>query len=279
MKVYGAQLSDIIGHFNAPVPPFLEKCMSYMLENSHVVGIFRVPGDDKEITRLTALIDATGTINITKSISPFIIANVITRFFRYLKNHILDNNFAPQWEKISKPLGCKDPYNDDDLKQVSKLIGMLPFHNKVLLSRILGFFVKISQDKRNKMDLYNISVPLAPILISDPSKPQWLLDPQLVKFIFDHYTELFSDVLALDEKGDWISAEDFQNKYGSKINEAFFCQTFTAVPQNSPIILERELKMSRKIVIPKISWENMFKKLLTPDQVGYGITVKRLTPI
>ena len=265
MKVYGGTLVNIISKYGTAIPPFLERCMSFMLDHSYVVGIFRVPGDDQEIKRLTGIIDATGTISIPPSASPFVIANVISRFLRFLKPHILDDNLATRWEKVSKPLGSKEPYNENDLKEVSKLIWMLSFQNKIFISRIFGFFIMISKDERNKMNVYNLSVPLAPILVQNSKKPQWLLDPNLVAFMLTNYTELFGDVSALN--------------VSEKMNEAFFCQSIAINMPANDEMTEKEARMSRKIMVPKASWDIMFLKLLTPNGNNEKYFSRKLTPI
>lgn len=279
MPVYGETLSSIIQRYGRVVPPFLERCMSFVLAHADVVGIFRVPGEFQEIQRLTEIVNATGTLSIQPTASPHVIAGVISRFLRALPGHLFCDSAAAAWARISKPIGSLDPYGDADLRAVAAALAALPLENRIFAGRVFGFFVLIARNPVNQMSLYNLSVPLAPVLVTNAKSRSWLLDPRLVEFVLSNYDALFGDVCAIDARGEWIEAEAFEERVKEKMNATFFFQTVAIDGGADEGEREREAKIARRMFVPEPNWDTMFRKLLCTEACGEQYFSRALTPI
>jgi len=262
-------LSSVATKCNEAVPPFFAKCLDFMIAHADVEGIFRVPGSASEINRMRLLIDSTGDFPIQEA-SPYLVANIITLFIRKIPDHILIDSNIEKWENL-------EPQN---LEKIRDNIQKLPTINFILLSRLLGFFVIISQHSaNNKMTASNLATILSPTLIAKTNDPRWFLSKDVVITMLENYQAIFGDKSALDENGAFLSSEQFKVKVGN-IWDSLLCQTLgpnqRAVPKEEPPKTIQQ-KMCRGIEIPEINFQDLLTELLE-DSITKN-AVKQLTPI
>ena len=271
MPIWGQNLTSLALTFQRAVPLFLEKCFTFILENHlDTEGIFRVPGNEADIKSFITSIDAIGDISVNSNTNAFVICNIITRFIRDVPDHILLDKNA------NKLQDCKTPA---DLK---KIIMSLPIPNRAILSRLLGFMTIISQHSENNlMPISNIAIILSPILVDDPSNPQYLLSKDISIMLLENYREIFSEMLAIDANGNWLSEEQFTKSIGD-VMTTFFCQSSFLRKPLTPIKIEKQARMVRNIKIDTRSneWDCLMNELLainpTNQQISSSIPLTKL---
>jgi hypothetical protein len=259
MPVFGQPLSAIAMTTNHAVPPFIERCFSFMSDKLDVTGIFRVPGADTEIRRYVSIADAAGNAEFAPNTTAYVVANLLTRFIRQIPNHLLDDKTATDWVFATTVEG------------VHAQIDKLPRLNKAVLSRVLAFFMQvIAHAGKNQMNAVNIGIILSPILIENSSNHLWLLPRETVVLMFDNYKQLFGDLSAIDEDGEFMSSEKYEEKVGGAFAD-LFCQTNVGI-EFQPVVQEKQRKMCRRVPIQKMDWGEMMEALLSDDHKGVGIT-------
>jgi hypothetical protein len=259
MPVFGQPLSALAMATNHAVPPFLERCFSFLADKLAITGIFRVPGADSEIRRYASIADAAGNVEFSPNTTAYVVANLLTRFIRQLPNHLLDDRTVNDWMFATTAEGVR--------AQIDKL----PRLNKAVLSRVLAFFSKvIAACSENQMNATNIAIILSPILIENATNKLWLLPRETVILMFDNYNEIFKDLNSFDENGEFLSSERYEELVGGAFAD-LFCQTNVGI-EFEPVVQEKQRKMCRRVPIQKMDWEQMLTALLSTDRKGVGVT-------
>ena len=101
MPVFKQSLASLAASSGRAVPPFLESCFTFMMAHLEIEGIFRVPGLEDEIRRFISLADANGNVEFTENTSPFVVANLLTRFMLQIPGHVLEDKNAPEWTGLT----------------------------------------------------------------------------------------------------------------------------------------------------------------------------------
>jgi hypothetical protein len=230
-----------------------------MFDKLDTTGIFRVPGADTEIHRYTMTADTAATVDFAPNTTPYVVANLLTRFVRQIPNHLLDDNTAGDWVFVTT------------LDGVRAQIDKLPRLNKAVLSRVLAFFIQVvAHSDKNQMNAINIGIILSPILIENSSNRLWLLPRETVVMMLDNYNQIFGDLSAIDEDGSFMSSEKYEEKVGGAFAD-LFCQTNVGI-EFQPVVHEKQRKMCRRVSIQKLDWGEMMEALLSNDRKGVGIT-------
>lgn len=277
MPVFKQSLASLAASSGRAVPPFLESCFSFMMAHLDVEGIFRVPGLEDEIRRAISLADANGTVEFSENTSPFVVANLLTRFILQIPGHILEDKNATEWTNLT------------DVTKARSLISRLPVINRVVLSRLLGFFLKVAEhSSANRMGIANIAIILRPILISNPKDQWWLIGQDTVTMLLDNYEFIFSEdevqrvgkCSSLTAEGEFMSSDAFEESM-SDVFEMFFAQSRHVQPEIEPVIEEKQRRMCRRVEIAqsRLDWMEMFTSLMSADRTGLGRKAERLTPI
>ncbi|KAH0790902.1 RhoGAP domain containing protein [Histomonas meleagridis] len=254
MVVFVQPLVELAVTNSKAIPPFLETSFRFLIDKGlDTKGIFRVSGLDIEINKFQSIIDATGDIVYPPDTTPFVVANLITRFIRLIPNHLMIDKYADSWSKVSTP------------EEAQKLFLALPLINKAVLARIIGFFVLVTRHKTNLMDTKALSIVLSPILISKPNDRMWLLPFHVIEIFLKDYEIVFGSMTSFDKSGNFMSADEFNSTIGDVCNQ-FFCQSTLTTPlQLKPLEEMKQCKLTRNLDIPKPEWESLFKTLLTID--------------
>lgn len=251
MVVFGCTLNELAVLHYKPIPSFLEKCFAFLLKNGiDKEGIFRISGDIVELKNLQTKIDATNDIDLSDSTSPFVVANIITRFFRFIPGHVLIDTRADEWMNVRTA---------DDAK---RLFNLLPLINRAVLSRFMAFLTIVkNHSDRNRMGSQALSVVVSPNLIEKPGSPEFLLPNEVVMIMIDNYDNVFDSMPALNPSGEFQSDEEFSSSIGNVCME-FFCKSSPVSMKLKPIDEEKQCRLDRNIHINKPNYNDTFQELL-----------------
>jgi hypothetical protein len=268
MGIWGQPLANVVITTKRAVPNFLEKAFEFVI-SKHVdkEGIFRISGNKETRNEIAIFVDATDDIEITKLTNVHDICNTITAFIAAIPNHLfIDENIR----RVSQIKTKED---------AKAFIDSLPYINRILASRIFGFFFEIIKHKENnKMSAYNIAVILSPILINDPENSAFLLPFDIINLFFEFYSYIFSFNPSIDENGNWIPASDFKAPV-EDIMDQFFCQSTRDGPLLKPISQEKEMKICRKIQIKDKVVEDLLADLLAGNSISQKKKKHHITPL
>lgn len=268
MPTFGQPINSLAMTYSQAIPPFLEKLFAFMINKClDTEGIFRVPGGDRDIKHYHSIIDATGNIDLPENASPFVVANLITRFIRMIPNHLLIDKNANELAQISTPDQARSAFQS------------LPLINKALFSRIMAFATLIiKHESKNRMSSKAVSLILSPILVEKPNDPLWIFSAETVEMMLKNYNEIFSSMPALTPEGEFMTDKAFQESIGD-VCSIFFCQS-TATPISlAPVVEAKQKKMCRSINVNPTSWDDMFYKLLANERRDNCETTDRLQQI
>lgn len=268
MGIWGQPLPNVVLTTKRAIPNFLEKAFDFILTKKiDEEGIFRIPGDKKSKDKMKAFVDATDDIEITDSTNMHDVCNTITAFISAIPKHIfIDDN-------VKRVLLIK---TKEDAKA---FIDSLPYINRVLASRVFGFFSLIAKHSdKNKMSASNIAVILSPILIDDPSNSTFILDNEIILHFLVSYSFVFSFNPSIDESGNWIPADKFKAPIDD-VMEQFFCQSSLGNPSLKPTSHEKEMKMCRKIQIEDKAIDDLLDELLVGNSVSRSNKKQIITPL
>lgn len=252
MPTFGQPLNNLAVYFSQAIPPFLEKLFSFMIEKAlDVEGIFRVPGDDKVIKHYHSIIDATGNVDLAEKVSPFVVANLITRFIRFIPNHLLIDKNANELAKI------------DSVESAQAFLQTLPLIHKAVFSRLIAFFTLVAKHSAgNRMGTRAISLILSPILVENPDEAIWIFPADIVELFLKNYKEIFVSMPALTPDGEFMTEQNFQKSIGD-VCSIFFCQSTSNPVTLSPVVAAKQVKMCRNIIIEQTDFKEIYKKLLS----------------
>ena len=268
MPVWGQSLVSVALNDQRAVPLFLEKCFKYIIDKYlDTEGIFRIAGPQSEIKSLIETIDAIGDIKLNENTSVFSICNIITRFIKDIPGHILNDKNANQLQQCTNS------------SQIRTIFQSLPIINRAVFSRLIGFMTLVCKhSSTNLMTVSNIAIILSPILVDDPSNPQFILSKEVCEMILNDYTTICADMLALDSNGNWLSDEEFSKSIGSVIT-AFLCHSSYMTKQLTPIKVEKPARMIRNMRIDVGGWDSMLNELLAINPSNQQTCVIPLTKL
>ena len=262
MSIFHQPLVNLAAESHQPIPPFLEKCFKFILEKAvDKVGIFRIPGNDRELKKMEEMLDKIGDIRLEETTNPFNVCNIITRFLRYIPGHVLIDDDSAKW------------YNAKTVEDMSKLVAQLPLLNRALLSRVLGFFsIVVQHTDKNRMNPKSIGIILSPNLIVDRENPTLLYPTQNIELLLNEYKNIFKKPFALDENGNFLSAEEYSNVV--HYVPEFFFQTNT-IHSNLFKAKKNESKKKKQktisrqyLVINRIDPDTLMSELLSSSFTG-----------
>ena len=254
MPIFGQSLGVVVQNTGFVVPDFLEDCFKFVIEKSETEGIFRIPGDRREVNNMINTINATGSLDIKPETTVFVICNIISGFIKQIPDHLLNDKNCKKWE---------GPMSVD---QVKKEVKNLPVLNQVFLARMFAFFITIAKNQeKSKMTPENLARILSGSLIENKDNPYWFLDKAITLCFFEHYDEIFSKFSGFDADHQFLSPKKFR-ELTAEVMQAFFCQSCVyPKPVNPEVLVQKQNKMCRNIQIKNLSWKRMFDVLLHSD--------------
>jgi len=161
--LFGRQLEDVSE--GDGVPCIIEDCTKWLEANAlDEEGIFRIPGDAKQVKLLRDTFDKDPKAHIDFSkekVSPHSVAGLLKQYVRELPEPLLLYRFYETFLKVGK--------NDDveaRTRNLRLLVQGLPKSNKNVLIYLMQFLNKLSKhSQNNKMTLTNIATCWAPNLL------------------------------------------------------------------------------------------------------------------
>jgi len=161
--LFGRQLEDVSE--GDGVPCIIEDCTKWLEANAlDEEGIFRIPGDAKQVRFLRDAFDKDPKLHIDftkENVSAHSVAGLLKLYVRELPEPLLLFRFYDTFLKVGK--------NDDSTartRNLRMLVHGLPKSNKNVLIYLMQFLNKLSKhSQNNKMTLTNIATCWAPNLL------------------------------------------------------------------------------------------------------------------
>jgi hypothetical protein len=102
-KVFGVPLVDLLRIEGGDVPQLLQECISYIEDRAvDVEGLFRIPGDKKEIEHLRQSWDRGNRVEITTIQNPHTVTGLMKLFLRELPEPLLMSETYLAFASISQ---------------------------------------------------------------------------------------------------------------------------------------------------------------------------------
>ncbi|XP_035220527.1 ralA-binding protein 1-like [Stegodyphus dumicola] len=147
-------------HDGIELPVVVRECIDYIEEHGLACeGIYRISGLKSKIGQLKAQYNKGEKVYLYEH-EPHVVANLLKQFLRDLPEPVLTFELKPKFEEAA---ALKNERKK--VETLEKLLNELPNCNRLLLSWIFVHMLHvISLEKRNKMNLQNISIVLGPAM-------------------------------------------------------------------------------------------------------------------
>jgi hypothetical protein len=265
--VFAKDVSQLATMTQHAVPPFLERSFAFLLAKDRLrrEGIFRISGLKSEVESYYRHINATGDATFPEDCNPHVVANLVTRFFREIPNHILIDANASAWDDVRTA------------KDIKHRVDLLPVVNRAILSRTIAFLsIAVSEKWDNRMSVNAIARILKPSLITKPN-PMWLLADEVAELFFTSYAEIFEGISSLSADGRFLSPDEFDNLVGPDVLTDCFAVSVVMLPN-----LKEEkgpARICRQVHIPAVAMEAMIDELLKLEDKPQKATGFQLIPL
>lgn len=142
------------------LPIVVRECIDYIEEHGLACeGIYRISGVKSKVRHLKSQYNKGEKVYLYEY-EPHIVASLLKQFLRDLPECILTTELSPKFEEAA---GMKNEV--ERVEMLFKLIDSLPSCNRLLLSWIFVHMLHVVQlEKRNKMNLQNVSIVLSPTM-------------------------------------------------------------------------------------------------------------------
>eukprot|EP01080_Neovahlkampfia_damariscottae_P009353 gene9353-1440_t len=190
---FGVDLNEIMKRKNEPedspkiVINLIKRIREIGLEKH---GLFRVPGDTKEIAKLKKKFNQLNDVDLSEYNDIFNLGSLLKLYLRELPNPVCKHEFYHEFIAVSK-------LEDGKSEALKSVIHNLPEVNRNLLKRVMHLASDIEKTDGNEMDAKNLSICLAiNILSSDKLAPQEaMLDHQnvlsVIQTMIENYDQIF----------------------------------------------------------------------------------------
>ena len=129
-------------------------------------GIFRVPGNGKEINKLRKKIDQGEDVNLEEA-KTHTLANLLKLFFRELPSPLLTYDLFREFMDTR----ALQPKPEQCIATMKEVVSRIPTMNQKALKYVVDFFSEVSQyQESNKMNAENLAIVFGPNLLS----PQYI---------------------------------------------------------------------------------------------------------
>ncbi|XP_067140765.1 ralA-binding protein 1 isoform X2 [Centruroides vittatus] len=167
-------------HDGVEIPAIVRECIDYIEEHGLACeGIYQISGVKSKVRQLKSQYNSGEKVYLYEH-EPHIVASLLKHFLRELPEPVLTNELMPKFEDAA---ALKNEQRKVEI--ISKLIESLPKCNRLLLSYVFIHMLHIIQlEKRNKMNLQNISIVLSPTM---------QISHRVLHALFAHHKILFGD--------------------------------------------------------------------------------------
>jgi len=172
------------------VPIVAFHCINYIRNVLTLEGLFRVSATWSEMNAMKASFEKGNVPNFSACENPHSISGILDLYLRELPDPLLTNKLYEEFLSIA------DKPEEEKLGAMKRVIKKLPPENTQFLKHLLKFFRDIiSHSAQNKMDLKNLSIVFAPILLggdlSQLLMTRWKLQVTIMEIIINYSEEIF----------------------------------------------------------------------------------------
>ncbi|XP_054708372.1 ralA-binding protein 1-like isoform X2 [Uloborus diversus] len=168
-------------HDGIEIPVVVRECIDYIEEHGLACeGIYRISGLKSKLRQLKSQYNSKEKVYLYEH-EPHIVASLLKQFLRDLPESILTTDLLPKFEEAA---ALKNEKKREET--LMKLLEQLPNCNRLLLSWIFVHMLHVvKMEKRNKMNLQNVSIVLSPTL---------QISHHILQALFAHSNVLFKGV-------------------------------------------------------------------------------------
>ncbi len=178
--VFGKKLEPLMEQQRATkphlkIPEFLQDCITHLLLKGLCIqrsvlhclglaeeGIFKVPGDKKEIDNLKQTVDQGEKIDFTKIKDLHVITGLIKLFLKQIPGSVMTSSLYDMFVILPRTQSPSDYRH-----KVKNLINELPQANRDVLEAVLHLFWQVSNNAtRNTMNATNLAQAISSSLLS-----------------------------------------------------------------------------------------------------------------
>lgn len=147
-------------HDGIEIPVIVRECIDYIEEHGLACeSIYKISGLKSKVRHLKSQYNNREKVYLYEH-EPHIVASLLKQFLRDLPEPILTSELAPKFEEAAALKNEKKR-----VEALCKLLGELPNCNRMLLSWIFVHMLHVvNLEKRNKMNIQNVSIALSPAL-------------------------------------------------------------------------------------------------------------------
>ncbi|KAJ6250517.1 rho gtpase-activating protein 68f [Anaeramoeba flamelloides] len=194
LTIFGSSLKDVTKSYPSQIPgvPLIAVQIVTKIKKDFmgIPGLFRVPGSNQEIKKITKMIDKIGHLGKTKFKDPHVLAAILKLWLRKLPNPLLTYSLYDQWNRAR------------NLETIIDLVHKLPEENRSTLCYLMVFLHKLSQNKKNLMSCEDLAFIFGPNLLRSKENPFQIVASHSIKLMIEKYSEIFESTivkLRLDE--------------------------------------------------------------------------------
>eukprot|EP01100_Stratorugosa_tubuloviscum_P010827 TRINITY_DN470_c0_g4_i1.p1 TRINITY_DN470_c0_g4~~TRINITY_DN470_c0_g4_i1.p1 ORF type:complete len:650 (-),score=280.08 TRINITY_DN470_c0_g4_i1:242-2191(-) len=212
-SLFGLPLQKILAREKTKVPTIVTDIIEHLENHAlEVEGIFRIPGDQKEIEYIKKILDRGHTIDFSTVRDPHTVCAVLKLFLRQLPEPVfLFKNFNPLIDAISR--------NADESLQLAAIINIindLPLANIRLFYVILQLCHKVAHHSDiNRMTSKNLAPLIGPNLIYTNDTTNLLVDitsgTRVVNLLFansESVIPLLEEIISIKEENEVENYEE-----------------------------------------------------------------------
>eukprot|EP01102_Stenamoeba_stenopodia_P022520 TRINITY_DN9420_c0_g1_i2.p1 TRINITY_DN9420_c0_g1~~TRINITY_DN9420_c0_g1_i2.p1 ORF type:complete len:720 (-),score=138.45 TRINITY_DN9420_c0_g1_i2:181-2340(-) len=164
-KVFGAFLSQTLEdekNNKSGVPRIIQQIIEYLETHAmHVVGLFRIPGNNAEIETLKERIEAGEHVDLSKCSEIHVVAGLLKEYFREIPEPVFTFSL---YDEIIASQDTKD--KSAKIKNLRDIVRRLPRTNRKLLSALVSLLEKVSKNSsQNGMTAASLGILFGPSLI------------------------------------------------------------------------------------------------------------------
>lgn len=167
VSVFGCALDTLCHKESTTVPNFIKMCVTEVEKRGlNTDGIYRVSGNLSHVQRLRYLVDRDEPVDLSEEQweDIHLITGALKLFLRELPEPVIPFNFFDKFITA-----CKTKNDNDRLKMMKGLVGVLPAVNKDTLKYLMSHFRKVVEhSEKNRMQVQNIAIVFGPTLLLKP---------------------------------------------------------------------------------------------------------------
>ncbi|XP_022245571.1 rho GTPase-activating protein 45-like isoform X2 [Limulus polyphemus] len=168
MTTFGIDLTTHAAETGRKIPSIVVRCICEIDQRgSCIKGIYRVSGVKSRVENLCQCFENRPDLVDLSKIHPFVIANVLKRYFMQLPEPLLTFKLYEDFIDLSKDYSAqKEVSNKEVIEKLKKLVNQLPSAHYVTLAFLIHHLKRISENvDENNMPPSNLGIVFGPNLL------------------------------------------------------------------------------------------------------------------